>query len=173
MAGSQSRTVLSFEADASVLPSGEKAMAVTEPLWPVSVCWWAPVAGLQSRTVLSSEADASVLPSGEKATAVTQPLWPVSVCWWAPVAGSQSRTVLSCEADASVLPSGEKATAVTQPLWPSSVCWCASQYCLVSALVAINDSLFAHCVARISLDIGLNTSAEPYACNGACSMIDL
>ena len=81
MAGFQSRTVLSSEADASVLPSGEKATAVTQPLWPVSVCWWVPVAGSQSRTVLSTEADASVLPSGEKATAVSQWLWPVSVCW--------------------------------------------------------------------------------------------
>ena len=131
------------------------------------------MAASQSRTVSSSELDASVFPSGEKATAVTERLCPSSVCWWAPVAASQSRTVSSSELDASVLPSGEKATAVTEPLCPSSVCWCASQYRLVSALIAMNDSLFAHCVTRTSLDVGLNTSADPYTCNGACSMIDL
>ncbi|KAF1812820.1 hypothetical protein P152DRAFT_326983 [Eremomyces bilateralis CBS 781.70] len=41
---SHSRTVLSHDADTSVLPSGEKAMARTSPEWPSSVC---------SRTVAS------------------------------------------------------------------------------------------------------------------------
>ena len=35
---SQSRTVLSHEADARTLPSGEKATALTQSLWPSSVC---------------------------------------------------------------------------------------------------------------------------------------
>ena len=77
---SQSRTVLSPEADASCLPSGEKVTAQTEPEWPSSVCSSAPVAASQSRTVLSPEADASCLPSGEKATAQTESEWPSSVC---------------------------------------------------------------------------------------------
>src|ERR1700735_1415875 len=77
---SQSRTVVSYEADASTLPSGEKATALTELLWPSSVCFQAPVVAFQSRTVLSYEADARTLPSGEKATAKTELLWPSSVC---------------------------------------------------------------------------------------------
>jgi hypothetical protein len=64
--------VLSSEADARTLPSGEKATALTESLWPSSVCFQAPVVASQSRTVLSSEADARTLPSGEKATALTE-----------------------------------------------------------------------------------------------------
>ncbi|RYP61063.1 hypothetical protein DL771_010262 [Monosporascus sp. 5C6A] len=122
VAASQSRTVLSLKADVSILPSGEKATALTQPLCPLSVCRCAPVAASESRTVLSPEADPSVLPSGEKATALTESVCPFSVCRYAPVAASQSRTVLSYEADASVLPSREKATAITQPLCPSSVC---------------------------------------------------
>ncbi len=76
---SQSRTVPSSEADAIVLPSGEKATAWTESLCPSSVCRCVPVVVSQSRTVPSREADAIVLPSGEKATALTQSLCPSSV----------------------------------------------------------------------------------------------
>jgi hypothetical protein len=54
--------------DASCLPSGEKATAMTELAWPSSVCRAAPVAASHSLTVLSCDADASCLPSGEKAT---------------------------------------------------------------------------------------------------------
>ena len=66
---SQSRTVRSVEADATSVPSGEKATALTEPVWPWSVCMAAPVAASQSRTVPSLEADATSVPSGEKVTA--------------------------------------------------------------------------------------------------------
>jgi len=38
VAVSQSRTVLSLEADASVVPSGEKTTELTEWLWPLRVC---------------------------------------------------------------------------------------------------------------------------------------
>lgn len=38
MVGSQSRTVLSLDADASIFPSSEKAIAVTALLWPSRVC---------------------------------------------------------------------------------------------------------------------------------------
>ena len=53
-AASQSRTVPSPDADATSLPSGEKATALTEPEWPSSVCSGEPVLASQSRTVSSS-----------------------------------------------------------------------------------------------------------------------
>lgn len=68
VAASQSRTVSSSEADASVRSSGEKVTLLTWLLWPLSVCIARLVAASQSRTVLSAEADASVRQSGEKAT---------------------------------------------------------------------------------------------------------
>ena len=111
VAASQSRTVSSLEADATSAPSGEKATALMEPVWPWSVCVAAPVAASQNRTVQSIEADATSVPSGEKVTALAEPVWPWSVCVAAPVPASQSRTVRSHEADAISVPSGEKATA--------------------------------------------------------------
>jgi hypothetical protein len=77
---SQSRTVWSPEADASRVPSVEKATDVTQAVWPSSVCSDAPVVASQSRTVWSPEADASRVPSVEKATDVTLAVWPSSVC---------------------------------------------------------------------------------------------
>src|SRR5277367_5538803 len=71
---SQSLTVSSYEADASSLPSGEKATALTPEICPSSVCSGVPEPASQSLTVLSYEADASSLPSGEKATALTPEL---------------------------------------------------------------------------------------------------
>jgi hypothetical protein len=67
---SQSRTVPSKEeADA-----GEKATALTESPWPLSVCFQAPVEASHSWTVSSIEADARTFPSGEiKATASKPP----------------------------------------------------------------------------------------------------
>jgi hypothetical protein len=172
MAASQSRTVLSYEADATVVPSGEKATDMTESLWPLRVCLWAPMAASQSRTVLSFEADATVVPSGEKATDMTDSLWPSRVCLWAPVAASQSRTVLSSEADATVVPSGEKATDMTESLWPSRVCWWAPHWSLILFASMISGSLSFHYSLLTMLIIGLNTSAEPYICSGARSIID-
>ena len=80
----QSRTVLSSDADASSLESGEKATEQTTPLCPSSVRCSAPVAASQSRTVLSRDADASSLESGEKATDQTTLLCPSSVRCSAP-----------------------------------------------------------------------------------------
>jgi hypothetical protein len=68
VAASQSRTVLSPDADASSLESGEKATDRTQLLCPSSFCSSALVAASQSRTVLSPDADASSLELGEKAT---------------------------------------------------------------------------------------------------------
>ena len=72
--------MLSYEADASVLPSGENAIALTYLLCVSSVCRCVPVAVCQSRTVISFEA--SVLPSGKNAITWTQQLCPLSVCWY-------------------------------------------------------------------------------------------
>jgi hypothetical protein len=78
VAGFQSLTVLSSDADASSWPSVENATALTQWLWPSSFCTCSPVAGFQSLTVPSSDADASSRPSVENATALTEPLWPSS-----------------------------------------------------------------------------------------------
>src|ERR1700761_8837506 len=77
--GSHRWTVLSNDADAISLPSGEKATDMTLPLWPLSVDRAAPVAGSHRRTVLSYDADATSFPSGEKATDLTTSSWPLSV----------------------------------------------------------------------------------------------
>src|ERR1700735_1089344 len=83
---SQSLTVLSLDADATSLPSGESATALTQSEWPSSVAHAAPVAESQSLTVLSLDADATSLPSGENATALTLAEWSLSVARAAPVA---------------------------------------------------------------------------------------
>jgi hypothetical protein len=70
VAASYSLTVLSFDADVSCLPFGEKATALIRREWPSSVCNNIPVAASYSLTVLSFDTDASCLPSGEKATAL-------------------------------------------------------------------------------------------------------
>jgi hypothetical protein len=72
--------VLSDEADARSLPFGEKATALTQSLWPSSVCFQAPVVVSQSRTVLSSEADGRTLPSSEKANYSVDPIAVGSEC---------------------------------------------------------------------------------------------
>jgi hypothetical protein len=64
--------VLLSDSDASVLPSGKKATAWTEPEWPFSICSTAPDLASYSLTVLSPDPDTSVLPSGKKATAWTE-----------------------------------------------------------------------------------------------------
>src|SRR5271155_4890001 len=75
----QSLTVLSYDPDASVLPSGDNATVITPSEWPLSAQPSAPVVESQSLTVISYDPDASVLPSGENATAITLFEWPLSV----------------------------------------------------------------------------------------------
>ncbi len=116
---SQSGTVWSSEAEASLFPSGEKATTTSQPEWPSSVLRDAPITASESRTVQLSEAEASCLPSGENVTALTQSEWPSSLPRDAPVAASQSRTMSSQEAEASCLPLGEKSTATAQNEWCS------------------------------------------------------
>lgn len=79
VAASQSLAVWSSDADATSLPSGENATAMTGPKWPSSVLCTAPVAESQSMTVQSKDADATSLLSGENATAMTASEWPSSV----------------------------------------------------------------------------------------------
>jgi len=67
---SQSFTVLSYDADASWQPSGEKATKEVPALCPSNVATQAPVCAFQSFTVLSTDTDASFSPLGEKATEV-------------------------------------------------------------------------------------------------------
>jgi hypothetical protein len=110
---SHSLMVPSHDADASVLPSGEKAAALTLLEWSPSVLSAAPDWLSHSLMALFHDADASVLPSGEKATAMTLSEWPSSVLSAAPDRPSHSLAVLSSDAGASVVPSGEKATALT------------------------------------------------------------
>lgn len=66
--GSQSRTVRSWEPNASSRLSNEKVTEYTELEWLSKVCCKAPDARFQSRMVLSSEPDAISRPSGEKTT---------------------------------------------------------------------------------------------------------
>lgn len=85
---------------------------------------------------------------------------------------SQSRIVPSAaEVDAMTVPSGENVTESISPICPSRTC-CTSHSGLIPLTFLINDSLSFQCFRLISLDAGLNTSAEPYICNGARSMID-
>src|SRR5579862_2607335 len=56
-------TVLSEDADATSLPSGEKATAQTTCEWPSSVRRTALVAEFQNLTVLSQDADTASPPS--------------------------------------------------------------------------------------------------------------
>ena len=158
--------------DASVLPSGEKVIAVTPFEWLLSVRSAAPELASHSLTVLSFDADASVLPSGKKATAVTPAEWPSSVCSAAPELASHSLTVLSSDADASVLPSGEKATAVTPPEWASSVCNNAFQlFSTLGNLRTHMGILSLNCILTM-LVIGANIRALQYVWKGACSIAD-
>jgi hypothetical protein len=77
---SQILTVLSLDADASLVESCEKATELTKSLWSSSVCRHAPLLASQILTVLSLDADASLVESCEKATELTLSLWPSSVC---------------------------------------------------------------------------------------------
>lgn len=73
---SQSRTVVSKEADANSRPLGEKVTEEIKSEWARRVCCKVPVNVSQSRIVLSKEPDASTWQSGEKATVVTPSEWP-------------------------------------------------------------------------------------------------
>lgn len=65
---SQILTVLSRDADASLIESCEKATDLTALLWPSSVCRQAPLTVSHSLRVALYDAKASVVESCEKAT---------------------------------------------------------------------------------------------------------
>ncbi len=121
VSASKSRTVLSFEEDASLRPSGKNVIELTLAWCPLSLFCKAPATASQSQTVPSYEADAGRFPSGENVTSLTRSKWPSSVFCRTPIAASQSRTVLSLEGDASLWPPGENVKALTLRLWPSSM----------------------------------------------------
>ncbi|KAF4458401.1 hypothetical protein FALBO_14867 [Fusarium albosuccineum] len=89
------RTVLSPEADATIVESCENTTDLTQSLWPSSTCSHFPVFAFQIRTVSSSEADATIVESCENTTDLTPLLWPSSTCSHFPVFAFQIRTVLS------------------------------------------------------------------------------
>lgn len=85
---SQSLTVRSSDAEASMAELCENATEWTLLLWPSSVAVQAPVIVSQSLTVQSSDAEASIAESCENATDWTQSLWPSSVAVQVPQSGS-------------------------------------------------------------------------------------
>lgn len=66
--------------DGSRRVSCVKVAALTNSVWPSSVCCSAPISASRSCTVSSPEPDASRRPSCKKATALTELIWPLSVC---------------------------------------------------------------------------------------------
>ena len=93
--------------------SCEKATAITQPVYPFSVCTSWPVLGFQSLTVLSKGLGASSKPSCEKAAIITQPVYlpGVYISWF--MLGFQSLTMLSKVPEASSESFCEKATTIT------------------------------------------------------------
>ena len=100
---SQSLSVVSSPALASVRPSGEKATEVTGLVCPVKVRSSRPLAASQSLSVSPWLALASMLPSGKRLPRA-QSVCPVRVRSSRPLAASQSLSVLSQLALASVRP---------------------------------------------------------------------
>src|SRR5262245_35034666 len=100
-------TRLSWQAAATLLPSGEKATELTADRdFHRKTCFC--ILRSQSRTVLSLLAVANVVPSGEYATDVTASAWLTVVGSLVPVATSQRHTEPSAAQEASVVPLGLK-----------------------------------------------------------------
>src|SRR5208282_226919 len=112
-AASQSFTVLSQEAEATIFPFGLHATLATVSVCPCKVASSLPVAASHTLTVLSAEAEAKVFPSGLHATLKTESVCPWRVASSLPVAASQSLTVSSPDPEARVFPSGLHATLKT------------------------------------------------------------
>ena len=79
----------------------------------------------------------------------------------------------SLDPDATCLPSCEKATELTELLWPSSVCRQALQSVATTGLVVIQFGSSASKTRRVKLRLGLNISADTYACRGVFSITPL
>ena len=95
---SHKHTVLSYDTETSMLPSGEKTTEVSISLWPSNADPMAvPLSTSHKCTVVSSDADASWLPSGQKTTELTDELWPSRADPMAvPVSTSHKHTVIRC-----------------------------------------------------------------------------
>src|ERR1700730_16405201 len=94
---SQTRSVLSQDAETARRPSGVMATPVTQLLWPSSVRRLWPLSRSQTRSVLSSDAETAQRPSGVMAPPFTQSPWPSSVWRLWRLSRSQPRSVLSSD----------------------------------------------------------------------------
>ena len=107
-------TVLSDDAEASVLPHGVNTAESTPPVCPVSVRCSPPVT-FQILIVMSNPPEAMYLPSGENFTVFTEAVWleKVLLILRSPLLWTfQSITLLSLEPDTSWVPSGLKSSDV-------------------------------------------------------------
>mmetsp|Transcript_10665 Transcript_10665/g.29552 ORF Transcript_10665/g.29552 Transcript_10665/m.29552 type:complete len:259 (+) Transcript_10665:284-1060(+) len=107
--------VPSYDAEATSMPSGEKAAPRTQSVCPVSVCRHSPLDTHHTLTVPSYDADAIRAPSGEKTAARTQSSCPASMNMHSPDSVEKRPTFLLAEAMTIVWPSGEKAAAFAMP----------------------------------------------------------
>ena len=118
---SQTRSVLSEDAETARRPSGVMATPFTEPLWPSSVRRLWPLSRSQTRSVLSSDAETARRLSGVMATPLTE----LAVAFertdaLAALQIPNSQRVVQ-DAETARRPSGVMATPCTERLWPSSV----------------------------------------------------
>src|SRR6516225_8873462 len=105
---SQIRIIPVVSPDATVFPSGEKAIEPTSVLYLRRVFNGCPVTASHSWTE-STLAEASVLPSGGKNREKTKSRCPLQVVMARRAATSHNRTVVSEPPEARIFPSGEKA----------------------------------------------------------------
>ena len=104
---------------------------------------------------------------------MTQPLCPLSVAVQAPLLASQILTMPSPDADASRVESCEKATELTELLCPSSVAVQALRLSPMSGFIVIQSGSPFLKRPLIRLPVGLNKSADAYACRGLFSTAHL
>ena len=109
VATSHKRTVRSWSAAASTLPSGLKATPSTSSPCPARVRKSRPERTSHSRAVRSLPPLASIAPSGRKASENAEPVWARKSNRSLPVSISRSRIRPSLPAEASSLPSALKA----------------------------------------------------------------
>ena len=123
VAASQSRTVLSSEPDATSLPSGEKATALTQPRMALERLSAAPRRRVPEpdRLVVVSPTPPACRPARRRPT-LTEPEWPLSVSRAAPPS-PRPRAGPSCRprpTPPACRPARRRPT-LTEPEWPLSV----------------------------------------------------
>ena len=92
----------SFDPDANVLPSGEKATLNTPLVFPFRVRKVRPLVTSHRITVLSHDPDARVFPSGENVTVIILSECPDRVFRGCPLATSHKVIVLSVDPEANI-----------------------------------------------------------------------